>query len=801
MNQPILYSVFLTLRKITSTFFTRTEAFLVMGSDGEYQPLLPHGNGNQLSHMSPIYTTQLSEPGQDKFDLGKILAIARRRFIVIAGVAIAVTSTIATKVLQQTPNYEGKFQLLIGSLAGEDKVDELTQSLSKSANIRVESPDYETQIQVLWSPQVMSPIVKEIQKQYPEIDYNTIRGKLSISRLGETKILEVRYQDSNPEKIQFILEKLADGYVEYSKIEQRTSLDQGLRFVNQQTEDLKEQVKRIQLEIQQLRQTHQIVDPDTQGQLLTSRYSNTVAQRQETESQLSEAIKLYTELQDQLNQLGVTPDRAIASSALSDAPRYQQLLNQLSEIKSKIAQESARLQEDHPTLQRLRDEERRLEPLVEQEAANVLGGTAYGIPSDAESLASPSSMRSDLTKQLVETKNQIQVLQVRRQQTLEAQKKLSQDIRNLPDIARRYTDLQRQLSTTTESLSRFLAVQERLKIEESQKTSPWQTITKPQKPGSPMSPNKSRGLALAGIAGLMAGAGAAFLLEKLDKAYHSPEELKESTGLPILGRIPYTKELKTGITDPALTPSAEALNLKGRSYGYRASPFLEAFRTLHTNLQFLSPDRPIRSLVISSSTPADGKSTVTTYLAKAAAAMGLRVLLVDADLRRPRIHETTDLPNVWGLSNVISSDINVDDVIQQCASDEATLSHTDENLYVLTAGQIPPDPTRLLASEKMKNLVERFQDSFDLVLFDTPPLLGLADARILAAHTDGIVMVVGLGKTDRSVLTEVLYSLKMSRARVLGLIANGVKGHVSSTYDQYLRYYIHAPEGQKLGRR
>jgi capsular exopolysaccharide synthesis family protein len=173
--------------------------------------------------------------------------------------------------------------------------------------------------------------------------------------------------------------------------------------------------------------------------------------------------------------------------------------------------------------------------------------------------------------------------------------------------------------------------------------------------------------------------------------------------------------------------------------------------------------------------------------------MGLRVLLVDADLRRPRIHETTDLPNVWGLSNVISSEINVDDVIQR--------SPTEDNLFVLTAGQIPPDPTRLLASKKMHNLVERLRESFDLILFDTPPLLGLADARILAAHTDGIALVVGLGKTDRSVLTEVLYGLKTSRARVLGLIANGVKGYTTSTYEQYLRYYTEAPKGQKLSRR
>jgi Mrp family chromosome partitioning ATPase len=94
--------------------------------------------------------------------------------------------------------------------------------------------------------------------------------------------------------------------------------------------------------------------------------------------------------------------------------------------------------------------------------------------------------------------------------------------------------------------------------------------------------------------------------------------------------------------------------------------------------------------------------------------------------------------------------------------------------------------------------VERFQATFDLVIFDTPPLLGLADAKLLAAHTDGIVMVVGLGKTDRSVLTEVLYGLKMSRARVLGLVANGVKGYTTTSYDQYLKYYSKAPKGQKV---
>jgi len=762
-----------------------------MGPDGDYQPLQPNGNGKQLSQFSPLYATEYSEVGEEKFDLRQIFAVARRRLFIIAGVAIAVSSGVAAKVLKQVPNYEGKFQLLIGSVSG-DKVDKLTQSLGQSADFQVEGPDYETQIQVLWSPQVMSPIVNKIKARYPDIDYNTLRSKLAITRLGETKILEVRYQDSDPEKIKFILDRLADGYVQYSQTEQRASLKQGLSFVNEQTRKLQDRVKDLQNSIQTLRENYKIVDPETQGQLLTGRVSAIVQQRQETQSQLGEAKKLQAELQGQLAQLGVTPEESLTASALSEAPRYQQLLNQLSEVESKIAKESARFTEDSPTIQALREQQQNLLPLLNQEVTTVVGNEDSDVPTDPESLASPNSIRSTLTQKLVETANQIQVLEVRRNSIAEAEGLLGKQLKGLADIARRYTDYQTQLKGATESLNRFLAVQETLQIEQAQKTPSWQKLSNPQLPQAPISPNIQRGLILAGLAGLVAGAGAAFLAEKLDKVFHSPDELKDSTGLPILGTIPFKKELKGGKKFAGSTPNPENLEfeLGGQSHFYNASPFLEAFRSLNTNLNFVSPDQPIRSLAISSSVPADGKSTVATNLAQAAAAMGQRVLLVDADLRRPQVHVRTDLPNVWGLSNVISSEINVDDVIQR--------SPIEDNLFVLTAGTIPPDPTRLLCSKKMQNLVERFQATFDLVIFDTPPLLGLADAKLLAAHTDGIVMVVGLGKTDRSVLTEVLYGLKMSRARVLGLVANGVKGYTTTSYDQYLKYYSKAPKGQKV---
>ncbi|MBE9125727.1 MULTISPECIES: GumC family protein [unclassified Coleofasciculus] len=756
-----------------------------MGLNGDYQPLLPNRNGKPLSEVPQLYTKGFSEIEEDKLDLRQILAVARRRAFVIAGVAIAVTSGIVAKVLEQEPNYEGKFQLLVEPISGENKLDRIDESLKQSAGVQGSSLDYDTQVQVLWSPQVMTSIVEKIQDQYPEIDYNTLRSKLLISRLQQTKILEVRYQDSDPQKIQFILEQVAEGYVDYSKQEQQTSIRQGIQFVNDQLPKLQERVNKLQERLQTFRQQYNLVDPDTQGQLLTTRIGQIVQQRQETESQLSETQSLYINLQNQLAELGVSQEQALTAAALSEAPRYQELLNQLSELDSKIAIESARFTDEAPTLQALREKRQNLLPLLDQEASTVLGNQISGVPSNTESLSSPSSIRLTLTQELVDTKNQLQVLQARATEVVQAERLATSQLKQLPGIARRYTDLQRELKVATESLNRFLAVRETLQIESAQKTLPWQLLAMPQLPEAPISPNIPRGLALATVAGLLAGAGAGLLAEKLDNVFHSADELKDSTGLPLLGTIPFRKDLKKGIiragASSAANTEALASEVGGRSYRYHASPFLEEFRSLHANLHFLSPDQPIRSLVVSSSVPADGKSTTATFLAQAAAAMGQRVLLVDADLRRPQIHTTTDLPNVWGLSNVISSEMNVDDVIQQ--------SSLEDNLFVLTAGQIPPDPTRLLCSQKMRNLVERFQETFDLIIFDTPPLLGLADARLLAAHTDGIVMVVGLGRTDRAVLSQVLYGLRTSNARVLGVVANGVKGYTASSYDYYRRYY------------
>lgn len=748
-------------------------------------PLLPNGNGKRLPSMPLIYPTKPPENNDDDdLNLRQLLTVFRRRAIVVVGVAIAVTSAIGFWSFRQEPKYESRFQLLVEPVTAEGgKLNKLAQ-VPGVTDVPYSVLDYDTQIQVLRSPNLMSPILQEIQKRYPEVSYDSLitSTQLKIGRFEETKILEVRYRDTDAKKVREVLHQVARGYLRYSLQERQMNLKKGIEFVDSQLPQLRLRVDKLQADLQAFRQRNELLDPESQSQQLAMRVNTIEQQQVDTQVKIRENQSLYATL---TSQLGLQPEQAIATTSLSEAPRYQQLLNQLQEIEAKIAKESARFTEESPTIVALRNQQRNLLPLLEQESQKVIGTNLQqaGVTND-----SPSSIRNQLSQQLVDAANQIQVLQMRQKAIAQAERLLNQQVRQMPVIARQYTDLQRELNVATESLNRFLGVREGLQIEVAQKSLPWQIILKPEAPKFPVSPNNERNLVLGAIAGLLLGTVVALMVERLDNVFHSPDELKDRTKLPLLGVIPYSKQLKqmmpaVAFADKMPEPE-EALPKKinrRQPQWYKASPFLESFRSLHTNIRFLGSDTPIHSLVISSATPGDGKSTVSVHLAQAAAAMGQRVLLVDADLRLPQVHKVLGLDNQIGLSNVIATGCTAKQAIQRLPM--------WDHLYVLTAGQLPPDPTRLLSSKKMLYLMEQFHAVFDLVIYDTPPVLGLADGQLLAAHTNGVVMVGGLGKTDRSIMMQSLDRLRISNATVLGVVANGVKGYTAQSYYHYQHYY------------
>ena len=773
----------------------------------ERSTYLPLENGNRVSYNNGnSYAYSLpgverpKEAEEDSIDLRQLTTIVKHRLRLICAIAFGVTAVAAIVTLNQEPKYQGSFKVLVEPVS-EEKEDPLEVLEQDFGGL-----DYETQIEVLRSPRVLNPIVETLDDKYPEIEYSELitasKSPLQITQLDDTKILEISYVDTDPKKIQFVLDNLAEAYLRYSLEERRVNVRQGIDFVESQLPEVEARVDELQTKVQRFRQRYNLLDPEKQSEILAQQQVEYEQKYFDTQTQLKETRSLYTLLQQ---QLGLEPQQALAASYLSESPRYQNLLDELQQVELELAKESARFSSENPVVQSLEDKRERLSSLLQQEAGGILGQNLSNAVENSPNLTSPSTLRLELNQKYIEAANEIQILELRERVLEQAIAELDDLSEQMPVIARQYTDLNRQLTVATESLNRFLTAQEELQLKGAQQAIPWQTISQPEVQEDPISPNPPRNIALALISGLMLGCAAAILAERLDPVFHSSEELKESINLPILGMIPVQKDLQP-LDELEAKPKPEKVNLPQLQIGnttlnlnrsfksaptstvdskqkwYGASPFLESFRSLNTNIKLLGSDTSIRSFVISSSIPSEGKSTVSCHLAQAAAAMEQKVLLIDADLRRPQVHRWIGIENNKGLSNVLATGLDIEEAIVKVPQ--------WDNLSVITAGEIPPDPTRLLSSQKMYALMERLKTSrkYDLIIYDTPPILGFADGRILSSHTDGVILVVRIGKTDRSLLKQNIDNIQISNVPVLGLVANQVN-RTTSSYHYYNHYY------------
>ncbi len=287
----------------------------------------------------------------------------------------------------------------------------------------------------------------------------------------------------------------------------------------------------------------------------------------------------------------------------------------------------------------------------------------------------------------------------------------------------------------------------------------------------PVSPKELTNLALGFLAGLALGLVVATLRGLSDTTMRSLDALREASGLPVLGAV-------------------------GLDSGARKSPVLlgdqlrsiraEAYRQLRTNLQFMDVDKPVQVLVVTSSVASEGKSSSAVNLAVVAAETGRRVLLIEADMRRPRAADYLGLERAVGLSNILAGQVSVHDVMQPWGTD---------GLMVLPSGSVPPNPSEMLGSQNMVNLLTEMRTMFDLVVIDTPPLLPVTDGAVASTLADGVLVVVRYGKTTRHQINAALYSLEAVDARVLGCVFSMMprKGAGESGYDGY-GYYEDDPK-------
>ncbi|NEP22253.1 MAG: polysaccharide biosynthesis tyrosine autokinase [Moorea sp. SIO3I6] len=746
---------------------------------GNKSELFPQGNGKYFHSQPVIYHTRNSKYYQDGRKLEEIWTIIRRRFLAAAGVAITITASIFVWTSNQKPLYEGKFRLRLEPLTAQDDENQSTPGF--------ESLAYQTQMLVLRSHKLITPVIEEINKRYGKTSYKSLvkNNHLRIKHIEGTSVLEVRYRDSDPQKVHFVLNQLADNYIKYSRQQEASYHHKDLELANRELPQVRQEVDRLQEELLKLELGYKLIDYDNQKQQLSTQISQIKQQQLDTHIQLKEAQSFYQIISQKLglssNQVkdSRASELALAQVTLAENPYYQKMLNHLEQVEAEIAIESSRYTPDSPTIKTLKQQQYNFLSLVRSEAEQVLGIklTDTDVPK-----ISPNSIHQQLTQKLVDQSIQISVLQARQQALAEEEESLEQDMKQMLAIDPKYTSLQHKLREKTERLDTLL------ELKESFQPYSWELILKPKQPQYPIPQHQELQIILGAIAGILLGAGTGWLMERLDHVFHSPDELKHRTQLPLLGVIPYHQALKPtnsstsrkGIPFVQSFPKDQKNNSTSPKL-QQASPFLEAFRFLHRNIGLLGCDKPIQSIVISSARPEDGKSTVAVHLAIVAAAMGRRVLLVDTNLRRPRVHKIFGLNNQLGLSSVLSKRIKANRALQQVPM--------WDHLHVLTAGSPAHDPIRLLSAPKMGTLMEHFNAVFDLVIYDTPPVIGLADSRLLAANTDGMVFVGRLNKTDRSVLMQALDELKTSRTNLLGIVANDVENYATSSYYHHQDYY------------
>ena len=271
-------------------------------------------------------------------------------------------------------------------------------------------------------------------------------------------------------------------------------------------------------------------------------------------------------------------------------------------------------------------------------------------------------------------------------------------------------------------------------------------------PSAPIGPNRRLTILLAATIGLILAAGAAYLLEYMDDTLKSPDDVQKILALTTLGTVPYAAEV---------SPSNQLI-VQSNSQ----SLVTEAYRVLRTNLRFAAVDRPLRTLLITSPAPGEGKSLTASNLAAALAQNGRRVILVDADLHRPRLHRVFNLRNNVGVTSAL---------LESHPSLEGLLQETSvPGLSVLSSGPLPPNAAELLGSERMRELLVALTAIVDIVVLDSPPTTALSDASILATQTDGVLLVLDSGKTRRELAKRGAAALRQVKAHVLGVVLNRV---------------------------
>jgi capsular exopolysaccharide synthesis family protein len=578
------------------------------------------------------------------------------------------------------------------------------------------------------------------------------RSRIQVEPVAGSRLVNLHFRAYDPQVAANAVNALAQLYIEQQLELRFTTSTEATGWLSDRLSEQQAKVAAAEKALQEYATREGLVNQDERQGLVEQKLQtlNAAVLDARTERIAKESL---------FNQIAAAGPGQIESFALVIGSEPVQALKiELGALQKEEARLAESLGDRHPDMVRVRSQIRATEAKIHSEIRNV-------------ARSAESDYRTALAKE------------ARLVASLEAVKREAQETNSKSaEIA----VLRREVETNRQLYQDLLTRSKQTGLETELKTTNIRVVEKAETPRGPIAPNKTRAYQIALLAGLFAGVGLALLFEHLDNTFKTPDDVKEHIGLPFLGMVPEVESKAAAgaarLPNPVVTARSTS------------SAVADAYRVLRTNLIFTSAETTGRSIVVTSANPGEGKTTTVANLAAALAHNGAKVLAVDADLRRPTLHQYFGLPKTPGLSDMIVGKSTATSAIQATRID---------GLQVLPCGYLPPNPAELLGSPMMKQVLEALRAHYDWVLIDSPPLLAMADTPVLASIVGSVVLVVAAEVATKPAVVRAVDQVGSVGGRVIGVVLNRVNlernsYYYSQNYGEYYRSYY--AEGQTPAR-
>src|SRR5713101_5482712 len=761
-------------------------------------PLVPRSNdprsndglrelqpGEPAEFLRPIGSTIYNVAPSQESTMREYLRVLIKRKWMVTGVVLGIFMAVAIASLRQTPIYEAASQIVI------NKADSNLITFKDSVPVvdYYDQSDLDTEVRILQSDLMALQVIRQLnldkrpefgghadQKQ-PNLvadplqtDSNrtsgllgAFRGNLHVTLIPNTRIIEIHYTSTDPQLAASAVNTLAATYVEQNFKTKFESTMQASDWLSKQLVDLQMKVETSQEKLVRYQREHEILGIDEKQNITTSKLDELNKALTAAESERMDKESVY-----RLVQSGDADTIASAATLLDAAGTGSQsrtgLLEGLrakeADVRIQAAELSTQFGPSYPKVAQLNNQLKEIEVQILLETKKV-GGQIRG---------------------------QYMAALQRENMLHDALEKQKQEANKLNESAIQYSILKRDLESYRQLYEGLMEKMKQAGVSAGLKSNNFRIVDVARVPTAPIEPNIPRNLAFAFMLGLTSGVGLAFLLEGLDNTVRTTEQAQMISGLPPLGMIPLgSRTARDGANSKRLViaTSNEAVELVTQVRPQ--SQMAESYRALRTSLLLSNLGAPPKVIMITSALPQEGKTTTSINCAVVLAQKGIRVLLIDADLRRPSIHKTLGMGPRSGLSNVLTGSANLQQTIAR--------SPVLPNLFILPAGTPPPNPAELLASTNMRDVLEELRSQYDHIVVDTPPTLSVTDAVVLSPRADSIVLVIRSGQTTKQALRRSRNVLLQVNAKVSGVLLNAVDLSSPDYYyyyeykSKYSRYY------------